>query len=45
MSAHSEVNALVDRHLGQKVPPDIDPDFLEHLHRERIEPPELRWVP
>jgi hypothetical protein len=45
MSAHSEVIALVDRHLGQKAPPDIDPDFLEHLHRERIEPPELRWVP
>jgi hypothetical protein len=45
MPVHSGVNVLVDRHLGQKAPPDLDPDLQKHLHRERIEPPELRWVP
>ena len=39
------VNAFVDQHLGQKAPLDIDPDFQEHLHREQIELPELRWAP
>src|SRR5262249_7534666 len=29
------------RPLGR--PPDIEPDFLEHVHRERIERAELSW--
>ena len=27
------------------ITPEVDPDFLEHLHRAQFDPPDLPWVP